>query len=198
MLSFHDTARRCSLACAAVAVLAMMVHGIAGSADASEFVLTRNGQPAATIVVAAAPTRSAVAAAIELRDHIQKISGAKLPIVADTATVSGTRILVGPSAATKALGLKDDFTPQEYMISVRNGALVLMGRDGSTPKPAPVQDFNQLKIAPNLIPDLANSAIEFEDEHGSCFAVYDFLQRDCGVRWYGPPTWAWSTRRSPR
>ena len=141
----------------------------------------------------------ALVAAIELRDHVQKISGAKLPIVADTATVPGARILVGASDATKAIGLKnEDFDSQEYMISVRNGALVLMGRDGNTPKPTPIQDFNQLKMAPNLIPDLANSAAEFEDEHGSCFAVYDFLHATAACAGMRQRIWAWFIRCSLR
>ena len=25
------------------------------------------------------------------------------------------------------------------------------------------------------------------DDQGTCLATYDFLERFCGVRWYGPP-----------
>ncbi|MDD5707266.1 MAG: DUF4838 domain-containing protein [Kiritimatiellae bacterium] len=96
--------------------------------------LTEAGKPRASIVVSAKPAQAAMFAAIELRDHVKKISGADLPILSDTAEVKGMRILVGASAATRALGLKPErFKEQEYMIGVRKGDLVLMGRDADTP-----------------------------------------------------------------
>ncbi|MCC6580494.1 MAG: hypothetical protein IT440_08630, partial [Phycisphaeraceae bacterium] len=99
-------------------------------AENAGITLTTDGKPASTIVVSSTPTQSAVAAAVDLRDHIRKISGAALPIVTDAAKVTGTRILVGDSAATKALGLTNDsFKTQEYLIGIRGSDLVLMGRD---------------------------------------------------------------------
>jgi len=67
--------------------------------------LARNGRPAATIVTAAEPTAVAAFAAAELQLHVEKITGARLPIVGDQADVKGPRVLVGASAATERLGL---------------------------------------------------------------------------------------------
>jgi len=135
--------------------------------------LTKHGQPAATIVLAKEPTRVAQFAASELQHHLELISGAKLPIVADDTPVQGSRILVGESAATRALKLTSaDFKPQEYLISLRPDTVVLIGRDKDERKPFSYTD-------PATFPD-------FYDEQATCHAVYDFLERYCGVRWYLP------------
>jgi antitoxin (DNA-binding transcriptional repressor) of toxin-antitoxin stability system len=92
--------------------------------------LAREGQPAATIVVAEKPTRAAQLAAAELQEHVRLISGATLPVVNDAAEVKGLRILVGESKGTQVLGLKKaDLKPQEYLIRFLPDTLVLMGRD---------------------------------------------------------------------
>ena len=112
-------------------------------------------------------------AAHELQYHVALITGAKLPIVTDDAAVQGVRILVGESAATQALGLtNDDFGPQEYLISLRPNLLVLMGRDQDDRQPF----------------DYANhqTYADVFDAQATCYAVYDFLERFCGVRWYLP------------
>ncbi len=97
---------------------------------ATPLTLVRDQQPMAAIVLAQKPTRAARLAAHELQYHVALITGAKLPLVPDDAPVQGVRILVGESAATQALGLRnDDFRPQEYLISLRPNLLVLMGRD---------------------------------------------------------------------
>ncbi len=135
--------------------------------------LVRDGKPAATIVLAKTPTRAAQFAAAELRWHVQKITGAELPLATDADKVTGTRILVGESAGTRTLGLRSaDFKVQEYLIRYLPGALVLMGRDK--------QDFGTVDYAK------LTGLPEVFDEQGTCYAVYDFLERACGVRWYMP------------
>ncbi|MGQ9731848.1 MAG: DUF4838 domain-containing protein [Candidatus Zipacnadales bacterium] len=103
---------------------------VAVSTLADAFPLARNGQPAATIVLAERPTLAAEVAAEELRSHVQLISGALLPITSEVEKVHGPRILIGESQATIALGLRSaDFDSQEYLIRVRPETLVLIGRD---------------------------------------------------------------------
>jgi antitoxin (DNA-binding transcriptional repressor) of toxin-antitoxin stability system len=137
--------------------------------------LAREGQPAATIVVAEKPTRAAQLAAAELQEHVRLISGATLPVVNDAAEVKGLRILVGESKGTQVLGLKKaDLKPQEYLIRFLPDTLVLMGRDKD--------DYAKLDYTNpdgKTIPDLF-------DDHATCYAVYDLLERHCGVRWYLP------------
>ncbi|MCL5103203.1 MAG: DUF4838 domain-containing protein [Armatimonadetes bacterium] len=112
-------------------------------------------------------------AASELQSHVKKITGATLPIVTDDVNLQGTRILVGESAATAALGLhSSDFDQQEYLIKFMPNTLVLMGRDA------------QGQTNPGFVVDATVPSPY--DDIGTCYAVYDFLERYCGVRWYLP------------
>jgi hypothetical protein len=150
------------------------LHATAQSAAAAApLTLVRDQQAVASIVLAQKPTRAARLAAHELQYHIALITGAKLPLVTDDAAVEGVRILVGDSCATRAIGLRsEDFRPQEYLISFRPNLLVLMGHDKDDRQPL----------------DYANhqTYADIFDAQATCYAVYDFLERFCGVRWYLP------------
>jgi len=140
------------VALATVVVLALAASCQADQAASSEFVLARDGQPTATIVIAATPTSVATLGAQELQYHLQKITGATLPIKNDGEKVEGPRVLVGPSAATTQLGLDESqFKDQEYLIRFLDNSVILVGK-----------------------------------EQGTSYAVHDFLERFCDVRWYGP------------
>ncbi|MBI2302217.1 MAG: DUF4838 domain-containing protein [Armatimonadetes bacterium] len=105
---------------------------LAALLPAAPFTLARDGKPAATIVLAQPPTTVAEFAAQELREHVRKITGADLPVVSDTTPVQGPRILVGPSAATRALGIDPAaLRSQEYLIRYQTDTLVLLGKDDS-------------------------------------------------------------------
>ena len=152
-----------ALSLATWSILAIACH----SAMGAEFCLVRDGKPAATIVTAPKPSQSAAFAAAELQEHVEKITGAKLPIVADDAKVEGPRILVGSSDATTKLATPDPkLQSQEYLIRFLPDALVLVGKDDPAPGPA--------------------GAPEWSKEQGTSYAVHDFLERFCGVRWFAP------------
>ncbi len=139
-----------------------------------EICLVKNAVPNACIVIAKEASRSAQFAASELQYHIQKITGATLPVETDDNVIKGTRILVGDSKATQALGLRNnDFKPQEYLIQFLPDTLVLMGRDNN--EDTMKVDYSNAETFPDLFKD-----------HGTCYAVYDFLERFCGIRWYLP------------
>ena len=152
MLLNHGIAHR-DFAALATAVVFIVAAGCwLGRAESGEFVLVRNGQPAATIVTATAATDPATSGARELQLHVQKITGAMLPIKNDGEKIEGPRVLVGPSAATAQLGLDESqFKDQEYLIRFLDNAVILLGK-----------------------------------EQGTSYAVHDFLERFCDVRWYGP------------
>ncbi len=165
--------------------------------------LVRGGEPAACIVTAEHPTSSAHLAALELQYHIQKITGAVLPIETDRMETTCTRILVGESQLTRVLGITtDDFEPLEYLIQIRPDAIVLIGRDRhDTPE-------NLAELGRSTYRDTLASyrhTIDYHtatgqshqgpkpitlpglfDDQGTCYATYDFLERYCDVRWYGP------------
>lgn len=159
---------RSAIAFLALAATAPCVHA---------FTLTRDGQPEATIVIAdkafqakryprtiwaiGKPEEKVRAAAEDLQDYIEKISGAKLPIVSDTATGrKGGTIYVGESAGTAALklqlpsGVTKDFQEEGFTIHARGDTLALAGNDAGP-------------------------------YHGTEYAVFELLHR-LGARWYMP------------
>jgi hypothetical protein len=166
--------------------------------------LVDEGKSNASIIVAKNPTPSAGLAALELQYHIRKITGATLLIKTDIEDITGTRILVGQSKQTNALGIKGDdfFKSLEYLIQFRPDTIILIGRDwqdteenrkelgrdtyGRTLQSSR-QHINYNKATgqteqgskPITLPG-------FFDDQGTCYATYHFLEQFCGVRWYGP------------
>lgn len=144
------------------------------SAKNFRLVLVEEGIPKSTIVIAKDPAYPAVFAARELQYHIEKITGATIPIVTDEFKVKGVKILVGESSITRQMGLSNDsFKSQEYLICFRPEMLILIGKDNFKPTEP---SKNLSNIPP---PDMY-------EEQGTCYAVYDFLEKFCDVRWYGP------------
>jgi hypothetical protein len=135
-----------------------------GSGAAAELVIVQDGQPRATIVVAkdaAEPIQKKLrTAAEELQTYVQKMSGAKLPIVDDSQNPAGALILVGRSRLSDSLGvaIPAGVTParrdEGFVIVCRGDRLLLAGNNDGP-------------------------------YHGTEYAVYDFL-RSLGVRWFMP------------
>jgi len=154
-------------------------------------ILVSEGKPTAAIVLGATPTRAAQLAAFELQSHVRKITGATLPIVKEgdlakrpSQVLPGARpahevrIYVGESAHTKALGLsRDSLQSQEYVVRLRVGEIVLIGRDKDDP--GEVKYDGDALAACDGLPS-------FWDEQGTLYAVYDFLEHRCHVRWLNP------------
>ncbi|HRI11672.1 MAG TPA: DUF4838 domain-containing protein [Verrucomicrobiota bacterium] len=167
------------------------------------FLLVEQGRPACAIVTAENPTPAAQLAALELQHHVLQISGAEIPIRTEKDSLVGRRILVGESAATRQLGLRGaDFPSQEYLIGFRPGTIILLGRDWEdTPENRAAEGRSTSgeslqSLRPRVDywkavgqPERSQDAIELPglyDDQGTCLAVYDFLERFAGVRWYGP------------
>jgi hypothetical protein len=92
--------------------------------------LAKEGAPAATIVTARDAAPAARFAARELQWHLQRVTGATLPIVDDAAPDKGLRILVGDSAAARRLGYQGSrLAGQSYLVRVARSGIVLLGRD---------------------------------------------------------------------
>ena len=160
----------------ALAILVLPVLALRGAEPklAEQLKLVKNGRPHATIVLAQRPTASAQLAAWELQHYLQKISAVTLPIVRGDFPVEGNRILVGESAATRALAVPTaPLAEQEYLIQTSPGVLVLMGHDGPEFTQVDYQSYGSLyKTAAQPI--------------GSCYAVHAFLENQLGVKWYLP------------
>jgi len=146
--------------------------------------LVKNGKPVATIVIGKEASRAAQFAAAELQYHIEKITGVRLAIVDDAEAVKGPHILVGESAATRKPGLHNkDFKHQEYLIRFLPDTLILMGRDDNDDKGK--VDYADEKTFPGRGIEATFGPDRTEDQ-ATCYAVYDFLEHFCGVRWYLP------------
>lgn len=156
--------------------------------QAAGLTLVKDGMPNATIVVAPEPppppapagsaTKPAPAekskwlrAAEAIQTYVEKMSGAKLPIVAEGAPLEGqpaARVLVGPTAAAKKLGktVPGGFNPairpeifeeEGYVLKTAGTALIVAGNNDG-----PYQ--------------------------GTLYAAYALLEQ-LGCRWYFPGAW---------
>jgi len=167
------------------------------------FDLVKAGAPACSLVIAEQATPAARLAALELQYHVIAISGAEIPIRRESEQVEGRRIFVGESSPTRRLGLRsEDFKPQEYLIALREDTITLIGRDwqdteaNRTAQGRATTDETLQQLRHKIDywkavgrPDRSTGQIELPgiyDDQGTCLAAYEFLERFCGVRWYGP------------
>jgi len=123
-------------------------------------VIVQDGKPQAVIVTAEQPSATAKHAAEELQHFIELMSGAKLPIIADTAPLPGGQValLVGRSKRIVGVdvpaGETRDRDREGFVLKTQGDRIILAGNE----------DGNY---------------------HGTEYAVYDFLER-LGCRWYYP------------
>jgi len=137
--------------------------------------LVKNNQAKATIIIAKKATKSARFAAFELQNHIELITGVKLPIVKENVNVKNLRILVGESIATRKLGLDEkELKGQQYLIKFFPKTIILMGKDK--------KDFGNFEYDYMKGTGTRNWP-DIYDAKGSMDAVYDFLQQYCAVKW---------------
>src|SRR5687767_3081504 len=103
-------------------------------AMAAERFIVENGEPRAEIVIAETPERSVRVAADELRTYVEKISGARLPIVT-APSLSGpsgktVKLFVGRSPHTDKLGITaEGLEYGAYRIVSGDDWVVLLGDD---------------------------------------------------------------------
>ena len=193
-------ARGCAVSLVLVARLAF---GAEPRSDQAAFDIIRNGDPNCSIVIAEHPTPAARLAALELQYHFLRIAGTEVPIRSEGQEVHGPRILVGESRLTRQLGFRSaDLEPQEYLIAFRPNTIVLIGRDwedtelnrkvqGRFIGGESLQELRQKVDYWKTVgcPERSTGTMELPgvyDDQGTCLAAYDFLERCCGVRWYGP------------
>jgi len=147
----------------------------ANGTELSHLTLVQDGHPAATIVAPNDGRLAVQLAVAELNHYIEKMTGTRLPIADDKMPVEGPRVLVGESEATRALGLTNNqLSRQEYLVETQPNLLILMGRDSSK--------TGKLNYKVKGVWDGFN----YFTPLGTVYAVYDFLERCCGIRWYLP------------
>lgn len=125
-------------------------------AIAEPIILVEAGQAKASIVIPDEPSSLIQKAAEELQHHIERASGAKLPIVSasnpEGQADASARILVGFGPGIDADALK----PEEYVIKTVSNALCIVGEQKS------------------------------REPMATLYGVYHFLDHELGVRWLWP------------
>ena len=152
-----------------LAILALVLCApaacLAGPAGGGSVTLVTDGKPMATIVMSDDADDVVKKAVADLQMYIEKMSGAKLPIVPSSAGVVGDVILVGRTPEVEKLipELDDyDLGHDGVVIRTLDGKLIITGQsDGWYHK-----DFGPV-------------------ECGTPNAVYTFLEH-LGCRWYAP------------
>lgn len=179
MLATHMSLIDWMAAALALVPLLALSRGISGAATShGDLALTVQGKPASTIVTAKDPVLVVKLAVAELNHYVERISGTTLPVVDEDQPVTGNRILVGESKWTTKLGLcNTSFSRQEFLVETRPGLLILIGLDGDK--------RGKLNYETDGVWEGFTSD-DFTYPMGTLYAVYDFLERYCGIRWYLP------------
>ena len=131
--------------------------------------------PVAEIVIPAQADRIAHYAADELKYHLEKATGGSVEIVEEASHSSAPAarapvFYVGGTKAAKRAGIdKASLADEESVVKGVAGAIYLLGGD---------RDFSRGKAA------FGSSSGLFA--FGTLYAVYDFLEKDMGVKWIWP------------
>ena len=138
----------------------------------SELSLVANGKPAATIVIPERADEWTRRAAEWVRDHLADSSGARLQIVAEDQTPSGTLIAIGHTRLAEKAGIKADGLKWDgCRLVARERTLYLLGRDESLATADRRDDWH---------------LGSFAGAKGTCRAAVTFLEDFVGVRWFLP------------
>jgi len=142
--------------------------------------IVTSGRARSVIVVDAQPTRAAALAARELQHTLAKITGASIPIQKTKADGETVHIFIGESSHTKTLGLAVEDLPWDgYRMVSGDKWLALLGRDHKGAR---------LWLQYGYPDSYYNTKLGIGQygQTGTLYAVYRFLEKFCGVRWYMP------------
>lgn len=150
--------RRVAVAATGLFCLALLGCG-KSPATKSQLSLSKDGKATACIALADSASAPEKTAAAELAAYLKKVTGAEFPIVKPQELAGRPAIAVGPGAAKVLL-------PELDLVKAGEQGL---GEDGIVLKSA----------GPNLILTGAEGS-----QRGTLYAVYEFLERAAGVRWW--------------
>lgn len=131
----------------------------------ADVTLVTEGAPGAVIVMADKPTRVALYAAEELAHHVEKACGVRLAVIAENADGADQlkRIYVGDSRAAREAGIHaDKLSAEAFTLRVTGDAVFIVGNDGG------------------------GDPQDADTRAGTLWGVYEWLDRDLGVRWLWP------------
>jgi hypothetical protein len=137
---------------------AMVVH-------ATPFDVIHDGHARAVVVTPELPNAVVSYAAQELVYHVAKATGATLAVVSEGGVPAnaGARIYLGDTQAARAAGIDATKLAREtFTLRTSGNALFIAGNDS------------------------AGDPLERDTSAGTLFGVYEWLERDLGVRWLWP------------
>lgn len=155
-------------------VVITFTFGILPALKASELQIVKDGKPNVVIIINRAAKPCVKKAAEELRLHIQKISGAELPIVELNSSKHNSSkmfagkplIALGDTPFARKAGIRSNKFPDDgFAIRCKGNRLIIAGKDGK-------------RYSDNYREGATDSA-------GTLYGVYSFLE-DLGVRWFYP------------
>lgn len=118
----------------------------------ADYVLVKDGQPAAVIIISAAAGAAEQIAATDLREFVEKASGARLPVRAETESrhASGTiEIHIGHTKALwESAALAKPLAPEEFVVAGGEGKIFLAGCDTAIAKGPPRREVAGKKSNP--------------------------------------------------
>jgi hypothetical protein len=137
----------------------------------ADLTLVRDGVANAEIILGKKPTRAAQLGAFELRHHIELITGAKLPVLAVPSGKQEVRIFIGETPDKKIR----KYTGEKIIREFSGNNIILTGRDTSGYGKV---DYRKVKTFPL-------KTFQWDYVYNCpLFAVYDFLEDLCGVRFF--------------
>ena len=175
----------------------LLISSIAAPDSAMSLDLVREGRPCAEIVVARDAHSGIQAAARDLQDFLEQISGARLSIVSEPGGGASNRVYVGESEHTAKLGYRlPEFAGSGYDLLVSSNYAILAGPNTFFPQPkfrdlAEFQAFMGEKYSDYYFKPgsggIFNEALGIydNDDIGAWHAVSALLER-LGVRFYAP------------
>lgn len=146
------------------AALLLLIIGRASPAPAA-IEIVHEGRAVATVVLADRPTAVAKYAAEELVRHVEIATGARLPILSESAATgtTGTRIFLGDSRAVQAAGVQPgQLPPESFVLRASGTAVLIAGQDGG------------------------GDPLDTDTHAGTLFGVYEWLERAVGAKWLWP------------
>ena len=136
---------------------------------AGELYVVRDSVARMEIVIAQKAPESVLTAAKELQKYVFKTTGAKLKIV---NRASGKAIYVGDSSELKKMGFKlPQFKDDEYLIKSVDGNILMAG-------------YDEYNVDNTALRGKSFNDNKFFQKTGTLYAVNDFLEKFCKVRWY--------------
>src|SRR5262245_60836168 len=113
-----------------VSLLAIVALTWMDSTKAAPIAVVENGRARAVIVV---PSEKPSPAVFDLRDYVEKATGARLDVIEEhrlsSAVWTGSRIFVGPCAATRRVVHLAQLQPEGFVIKSDGNDLFIVGRD---------------------------------------------------------------------